>query len=146
MYTSVPAALAADLKERSRLRRCLAVLWLILSLVDQLHLIHLPPRQQCPPSSIAIHDARGDGIFSLWLDRILRAAAPHDRCALQSAVAITTSSGDEPYAFSNLHRAVLTRSLPHDSRMFKRYGRRRRCDLGRAAWRERIRLYPRTSQ
>lgn len=109
----------------------MAVLWLILSLVDQLHLLQHPPRQQCRPSSIAIHDARGDEIFALRLDRILHAVAPHCRCALRSTVAITTCSSNDAYAFSISHHATLARSLPHDPRRIKICGRRRRCRSGR---------------
>lgn len=109
----------------------MAALWLILSPVDQLHLLQLPPRQQCPLSSIAIHDARGDGIFALRLDQILHAVVPHCRCALRSAVAITTCSSNDAYAFSISHHATLARSLPHDPRRFEICGRRRRCRSGR---------------
>jgi hypothetical protein len=129
--TPVSAAPVVEDEKSAAASWCLAVLWLILSLVDQLHLLQLPPRQQCPPLSIAIHDARGDVIFVLRLDRTLQAATPHCRCALRSTVAITTCSGNDVYALSDSHHTTLARSIPHNPRRFKPCGRRRRCRSGR---------------
>ena len=107
----------------------MAVLWLILS-VDRLHLLHLPPRQQ-DPSSITIHDERGNGSFSPDPNPILLATAPYGLCAPRSAVAITTCSGNEAHAFSTFHRAVLMKPLPNDPGQFKKCDRRRICRYGK---------------
>ena len=124
----------------------MAVLWLILSLVDQPHLLQLLPRQQCLPSSIAIHDARGDGIYLLWLDRAFSTAAPHCRWVLRHAVAINTCSSNKAYASSNLHRAVLARPLPHDHRRFKTCDRRKKYRFERGCSEETHKIVTRTSR